>query len=102
MHFHPLFVLFIFANRFLFSLARPLASLWEDVHSKHEWKTLPENWQNLGHSAADTTIDLHIALKAEDENALINTLYEVSSPDHPKCVSTPPLFRARNTHAAPW
>ncbi|KAH9031404.1 subtilisin-like protein [Lactarius deliciosus] len=38
----------------------------------------------MGHPSADTTIDLHIALKAKNENALIDALIEVSSPGHPK------------------
>ncbi|KAH8978153.1 subtilisin-like protein [Lactarius akahatsu] len=38
----------------------------------------------MGHPPADTTIDLHIALKAKNENALIDALIEVSSPGHPK------------------
>ena len=86
MRFRPLLVSFIIAIWSLCSLATPLASPWEDVHSKHTWNSVPENWLNLGHPAADTTIDLHIALKAQNENALIDALYEVSSPEHPKYV----------------
>ena len=40
-------------------------------------------------SLLGTTIDLHIALKPERENALIETLYEVSDPKLPKRVSLP-------------
>ena len=83
---HPLFVPFILAIWSLCNLATPLASPWEDVDSKHSWNSVPENWLNLSHPDADTTIDLHIALKAQDENALIDALYEVSSPGHPKYV----------------
>ena len=83
---HPLFVLFILAIRSLCSLATPFASRWGEVHSKHAWNPIPENWHSLGHSAADTTINLHIALKAQNKSALVDALYEVSSPDHPKCV----------------
>ncbi|KAH9057226.1 subtilisin-like protein [Lactarius vividus] len=32
----------------------------------------------------DTTIDLHIALRAKNENALIDALIDVSTPGHPK------------------
>ncbi|KAF8265651.1 subtilisin-like protein [Lactarius quietus] len=77
-------VLYIFAIVSLSSLATPFASRWEDVHEKHSWSSVPDEWTNLGHTAADTTIDLHIALKAQNESALIDALNEVSSPDHPK------------------
>ncbi|KAH9167160.1 subtilisin-like protein [Lactarius sanguifluus] len=60
------------------------ASRWDDVQVKHTWNSIPENWLNLGHPPADATIDLHIALKAKNENALIDALIEVSSPGHPK------------------
>ncbi|KAH9166378.1 subtilisin-like protein [Lactarius sanguifluus] len=60
------------------------ASRWDDVQVKHTWNSIPENWLNLGHPPADATIDLHIALKAKNENALIDALIKVSSPGHPK------------------
>ncbi|KAH9035142.1 subtilisin-like protein [Lactarius deliciosus] len=60
------------------------ASRWDGVQVKHTWSSIPENWLNLGHPPADGTIDLHIALKAKNENALIDALIEVSSPGHPK------------------
>jgi hypothetical protein len=72
--------------KFLCGRATPFNSNWGDVHVKHSWSLVPDDWTNLGHPAADATIDLNIALKAQDENALIEALYEVSSPDHPKCV----------------
>ncbi|KAH9029514.1 subtilisin-like protein [Lactarius pseudohatsudake] len=84
MRFHPLSVLSVLAFGPLNGLAKPFASHWDDFRAKHTWKSVPENWNNLGHPPADTTIDLHIALKAKDENALIDALIEVSSPGHPK------------------
>ncbi|KAF8256739.1 Pro-kumamolisin, activation domain-containing protein [Lactarius quietus] len=84
MRHYMLSVLCIFANVPLCGLATPLTSRWEEVHVKHSWSSVPDDWTNLGHPAADTTIDLHIALKAENESALIDALNEVSSPDHPK------------------
>ncbi|KAH9035433.1 subtilisin-like protein [Lactarius hengduanensis] len=84
MRFHPLSVLSVLAPGPLSSLATPFASHWDDLRPKHAWNSVPENWRNLGHPSADTTIDLHIALKAKSENALIDTLMEVSSPDHPR------------------
>ncbi len=100
MRFHPLSVLSVtsvFTIGPLSGLAAPFASRWDNVHPKHTWGSVPENWVNLGHPPADTTIDLHIALKAQHENALIDALYEVSSPGRPKCVLST-LFRARSTH----
>ncbi|KAH9056373.1 subtilisin-like protein [Lactarius vividus] len=61
-----------------------MESHWDDLRTKHTWNSIPENWHNLGHPPADTTIDLHIALKAQNENALIDALVDVSSLGHPK------------------
>ncbi|KAH9029515.1 subtilisin-like protein [Lactarius pseudohatsudake] len=84
MHFHPLSVFSVLAFGPFNGLATPFASHWDDFRAKHTWNSVPENWNNLGHPPADTTIDLHIALKAKNENALIDALIEVSSPGHPK------------------
>ncbi|KAH8987015.1 subtilisin-like protein [Lactarius akahatsu] len=80
----PLSVLSVLAFRHLSGLATHFESHWDDLRPKHTWNSVPENWQNMGHPPADTTIDLHIALKAKNENALIDALIEVSSPGHPK------------------
>ncbi|KAH8997059.1 hypothetical protein EDB83DRAFT_2607062 [Lactarius deliciosus] len=63
-------------------------SCWDNMRSKHSWKTIPENWECLGLPAADTMIDLYIALKPYRENALVNALNEVSDPGHPRHVSS--------------
>ncbi|KAH9164776.1 Pro-kumamolisin, activation domain-containing protein [Lactarius sanguifluus] len=83
---HPLrlFVLSILAAGLLGGLAMPLASCWNETKVKHAWNTIPENWVDLGHLSAGTTIDLHLALKSHDENTLIDALYEVSDPNHPR------------------
>ncbi|KAF8262587.1 subtilisin-like protein [Lactarius quietus] len=52
------------------------------MHTVHSWNKVPENWVNLGHPTAGTTIDLHIALRPHRESALIDALYEVSDPSH--------------------
>ncbi|KAF8259073.1 Pro-kumamolisin, activation domain-containing protein [Lactarius quietus] len=77
-------VLCIFAITPLSGLATSFTPRRGDVHVKHSWSSVPDDWTNLGHPAADTTIDLHIALKPQNENALIDALNEVNSPDHPK------------------
>ncbi|KAH9029311.1 subtilisin-like protein [Lactarius deliciosus] len=57
-------------------------SPWDDMRSKHSWKTIPENWECSGLPTADTVIDLYIALKPYHENALVDALNEVSDPRH--------------------
>ena len=61
-------------------------SPWDDIVVKHKWDTIPDNWLSLGPPRNDTTIDLHIALHPKQKNALIDVLYEVSQPGHPKRV----------------
>ena len=73
-------------------LANPLAPRWDDMRVKHSWGSIPEKWEYHGHPPAGATIDLHVALKSHHENALIDSLYEISDPKHPKCVSVP-LYR---------
>ncbi|KAH8994273.1 subtilisin-like protein [Lactarius akahatsu] len=79
-----LFVLSTLATALLGGLATPLASRWNEKKVKHAWNTIPDNWVDLGHPSAGATIDLHLALKSHDEDALINALYEVSDPNHPR------------------
>ncbi|KAH9056375.1 subtilisin-like protein [Lactarius vividus] len=78
MRFHPLSVLSVLAFGLLSGLAKPLESHWDDLRTKHTWNSIPENWHNLGHPHVDTTIDLHIALKAQNENALTDALIDYS------------------------
>ncbi|KAF8265512.1 subtilisin-like protein [Lactarius quietus] len=84
MRYHMLSVLSIFTTTSLSVIATPFTPIFGAIHVKHSWSSVPDDWTNLGHPAADTTIDLHIALRAQDENALIEALHEVSSPDNPK------------------
>jgi tripeptidyl-peptidase I len=70
---------------------------WHDMRVKHAWHAVPDDWESLGFPAAGTTIDLYIAMKPYHESALIDALYEVSDPDHPRyalIIITPiaPLF----------
>ncbi|KAH9056342.1 subtilisin-like protein [Lactarius vividus] len=81
---HLLSVLSVLVFGPLSGLATPFSPHWDDFRPKHTWNSVPDNWHNLGHPPADTTIDLHIALKAKNENALIDALIDVSSPGHPK------------------
>ncbi|KAH8985684.1 subtilisin-like protein [Lactarius akahatsu] len=54
------------------------------MHIKHSWSAVPEDWVSLGHPPPGITIDLYIALKSHRENALRDTLYQVSEPSHPR------------------
>ncbi|KAH9029913.1 subtilisin-like protein [Lactarius pseudohatsudake] len=67
----------------LADFATPLAP-WGDMRVRHTWSAVPANWETLGCPFADTTIDLYIALNPHQENALIDALYEVSDPKHPR------------------
>jgi len=69
------------------SLASPLVPRWDDMRVKHSWHSVPEKWEHQGPPPDGANIDLRIALKPLSENALIDALYEVSDPEHPKCVS---------------
>lgn len=61
-----------------------LAPNWDDTYVKHTWNAVPTNWESVGPPPAGTTLDLRIALNPHRENALIEALYEVSDPTHPK------------------
>src|SRR6266702_116916 len=93
MRYHRIFVLSVLAAVPLGDHANPHSPHWDDMHPKHSWDAVPENWESLGCPPAGTTIDLYIALKPYREIALIDALYEVSEPRHPKHVllATPPL-----------
>ncbi|KAI9449671.1 subtilisin-like protein [Lactarius psammicola] len=68
----------------LADLVTPLSTPWDDIHVKHTWNSVPANWESLGPPPAGTTINLHIALHPQNENALVDALYQVSSPRHPR------------------
>jgi tripeptidyl-peptidase-1 len=70
--------------------ATPLALLWDDMLVKHTWYTVPAKWESVGRPSASATIDLHFALKPHRENALIDTLYNVSDPRRSTHVLLPP------------
>jgi hypothetical protein len=74
--------------------ATPFSTLWDDKRVKHTWTVTPTDWVSLGHPPDSTTIDLHIALKPHQENALTDALYEVSTPGHPKHVFATRKIRA--------
>ncbi|KAI9444490.1 subtilisin-like protein [Lactarius indigo] len=75
-------LLSIFSAGPLGSLATSLAPRWDDMRIKHMWAAVPEQWESVGYPSVGAMIDLRIALKPKRENALIDTLYEVSNPQH--------------------
>ena len=81
-----------------------ITSQWgrDEMLVKHKWDAIPDNWVSLGHPPNETTIELHIALKPNRENALIDALHEVSQPRHPKRVPfiNTPSSRLTHTRAA--
>ncbi|KAI9454448.1 subtilisin-like protein [Lactarius psammicola] len=94
MRYHPLSLFFILATLPLAGLTTSPAphSHWDDMRLKHAWNTIPAGWESLGPPPSGTTIDLHVALKPHNKNALVDALYQVSSPGHPRQVlyNTPP------------
>jgi tripeptidyl-peptidase-1 len=66
---------------------------WDDMQVMHTWHAVPVNWESLGHPLAGTRINLHISLRPERESALIDAVFEISNPSHPRHVllTTPPL-----------
>jgi len=87
-------VLFVLATGLLGSIAKPLSPPWDDMHTMHSWNDVPKNWESLDRPPSGTTIDLYIALKSYSENALIDALYEVSEPTHPRHVHHRPSSHA--------
>ena len=78
----------------LISHATASPSPWEKMITKHKWDAIPDNWISLGHPPNGTTIKLHIALKANRENAVVDALHDVSNPrnlKHVLCAGTPQL-----------
>ncbi|KAF8268685.1 subtilisin-like protein [Lactarius quietus] len=84
MHHLGLSLLLALAAGLLDGAATPIAPNWNNSHTKHRWNAIPGKWDSMGRPPLGTTIDLRIALKPQDENALIDALYEVSNPKHPR------------------
>ncbi|KAH9062405.1 subtilisin-like protein [Lactarius vividus] len=84
MRYHLIFLPSVLEAILLGSLAKHFSPRWDDTRIKHSWNSVPGNWENLGNPLSGITIDLHVALKAHRENALIDTLSQVSNPNHPR------------------
>ncbi|KAH8980588.1 subtilisin-like protein [Lactarius hatsudake] len=90
MRYHWLYVLSFLTATPLANFATPLAP-WGDMRVKHTWSAVPVNWETLGCPSAGTTIDLYIVLNPHQESALIDALYQVSDPKHPRHVHLTPV-----------
>ncbi|KAH9168728.1 hypothetical protein EDB89DRAFT_1563418 [Lactarius sanguifluus] len=66
---------------------------------KYTWSAVPSKWKTLGCPSTETTIDLYIVLN--QENALIDALYEVSDPEHPRHIHLTAPLAPSFTCAAP-
>ncbi|KAH9062363.1 subtilisin-like protein [Lactarius vividus] len=84
MRYHCIPVLYAIAAVPLGGLAKSFSPQWGPMYTKHSWNAVPKDWQSLGHPPPGTTIDLYIALKSHHEDALSDTLYQVSEPTHPR------------------
>ncbi|KAH9026300.1 peptidase S8/S53 domain-containing protein [Lactarius deliciosus] len=83
-YYHCISVLSVLATSHLGGLAKRLSLPWDDMRIKHSWNAVPKNWVAMGPPPPGLTIDLYIAVKPRRENALVDTLYEVSQPGHPR------------------
>ncbi|KAH9021313.1 subtilisin-like protein [Lactarius pseudohatsudake] len=83
-YYRCIFVLFVLTTGLLGGFTKHLSPSWDDMHIKHSWNAVPKNWESLGRPPSGTTIDLYIALKPQRENAVVDALYEVSEPGHPR------------------
>ena len=82
--------------------ATALSTRWDDMRVKHTRKPYPPTGEILGHLPAGTILDLYVALKFHRENAVIDVLYEVSDPRHPKHIlSMIPLLTRVIHHLMP-
>jgi len=64
--------------------AFPTATHRDDMRTKHSRRTIPERWEHHGHPPSSSAIALRIVPKPHLEDALIEALYKVSNPKHPK------------------
>ncbi|KAH8981856.1 subtilisin-like protein [Lactarius hatsudake] len=83
MRYHWLYALSFLTATPLADFATPIDP-WGNMRVRHTWSAIPADWETLGGPPAGTTIDLYIALNPHQENALIDALYEVSDPKHPR------------------
>ncbi len=67
-------VLPVLAAISLDGLVKPLSPRWDDIHVKHSWNAVQENWGSLRRPPDGTTIDLHVSPRPDPENASVPAL----------------------------
>lgn len=67
-------------------LATPLARRWDDFEVKHAWVDIPAGWERHADAPRDHVLNLKISLKQDKFDDLIDHLYQVSDPSHPRYV----------------
>ena len=65
-------------------IATPFVKRWDDFNLKHGWVEIPKGWVEHGDAPADHTIDLRIGLRQDRFDELVDHLYQVSDPAHPR------------------
>ena len=75
---------------------------WDNMRVMHTWNSVPIGWESLGNTADGARINLHIVLQPERKNAMIDALFEVSDPSHPRHVLATPTLALLFTCAAPF
>jgi tripeptidyl-peptidase I len=70
--------------------AKPLLNKrWADHELKHSWHAVPQGWKSHGPAPANHLLDMRIALTQDKFDDLVTALYEVSDPQHDRCVQLP-------------
>ena len=75
---------------------------WDEIRVMHTWNAIPANWESLGNTTDGARINLHIEIQPNRESALIDTLFEVSNPTHPRHVLATPTLAPLFTCVAPF
>ncbi|KAJ7574377.1 peptidase S8/S53 domain-containing protein [Mycena floridula] len=70
-----------FAFLLSFTTANPVR-LWDDLTVKHAWTEPPPGWQLHSEVSPDHVFEMRLGLKHGGEAELVNSLHEVSDPDH--------------------
>jgi len=59
---------------------------WEELKVKHEWSDVPKGWVEVGRPPADHLLKINLGLRQDRFDELLGHLYEVSDPEHHRCV----------------
>ena len=65
---------------------------WEEVTVKHGWIDVPKGWVEVGRPPAHHPLKMNFGLKQERFDELVEHLYQVSDPEHHRCVAIHTFF----------